>query len=323
MSSTAFEQLPLSGFHTKKIESLAVARSGAQLFAGTADGSLMVYECRPDADADADARDRPRGFACAVTEVLRKFSRDRKAVGQMGAIDLAARLRDRSDALPKVPDMAIVSEPTDLHAVIAHKGVLRWRIKTEGVAVHSSRPGAGSNAIYAMADVVAALRNIAGTLESAGTTHPLCGGPTLIVGTIHGGQSVNIVPDSCLIEVDRRIVPGENIDDISRQTEAEIKRLAEVDFQMLPPDTVCDPLVDDNNRSLADRLAACAKSVCGTSDAIGVAYTTHAPKFAAAGIPTVVFGPGSIDQAHTEDEWIEIAQLDQSAEILYRFIMGL
>ena len=86
MSSTAFEQLPLSGFHTKKIESLAVARSGAQLFAGTADGSLMVYECRPDADADADARDRPRGFACAVTEVLRKFSRDRKAVGQMGAI---------------------------------------------------------------------------------------------------------------------------------------------------------------------------------------------------------------------------------------------
>jgi acetylornithine deacetylase len=89
---------------------------------------------------------------------------------------------------------------------------------------------------------------------------------------------------------------------------------------MLPPDTVCGPLVDDDNRNLADQLTGCARDVCGTSETIGVAYTTHAPKFAAAGIPTVVFGPGSIDQAHTEDEWIEIEQLDQSAEILQRFV---
>ena len=74
MSSTAFEQRPLTGWTTKKIEALAVAKGGAQLFAGTADGSLMVYDCRPDGAADGHARDRPRSFECNVLEVLRKFS---------------------------------------------------------------------------------------------------------------------------------------------------------------------------------------------------------------------------------------------------------
>jgi acetylornithine deacetylase len=240
--------------------------------------------------------------------------------GQLGAIDLAKRLGTPSDVLPRTPDMAIVAEPTSLNAVVAHKGVLRWRIQTDGVAVHSSRPSAGRNAIYAMADVVAALRDIASELEASGPKHPLCGGPTLIVGTIHGGQSVNIVPDSCLIEIDRRLVPGESADVISKDIETQLRRRTDSAFRMLPPDTVCGPLVDDDNRNLADQLTGCARDVCGTSETIGVAYTTHAPKFAAAGIPTVVFGPGSIDQAHTEDEWIEIEQLDQSAEILQRFV---
>lgn len=243
--------------------------------------------------------------------------------GQLGAIDLAKRLGNDSAVMPRVPDLAIVSEPTDLNVVIAHKGVLRWRIKTSGTSVHSSRPDAGVNAVYAMAKIVSALESIADQLSIHGPRHPLCGQPTLIVGTIRGGQSVNIVPDECHIEIDRRVLPGESIDVISQQTEQAIRELADVPFEMLPPDTLCDPLMDRDNHELAETLRNHATDVAGHSQAVGVAYTTHAPKFAAIGIPTVVFGPGSIDQAHTKDEWIETQQLDQSAEILYRLISQL
>lgn len=241
-------------------------------------------------------------------------------LGQMGALDLVRRIGDGDRLLSPAPDMAIVAEPTSLDVVVAHKGVVRWEIETQGVAVHSSRPNLGTNAIYAMAEVIGILQQIANQIGSAGLEHPLCGRPSLSVGTIHGGSSVNIVPDHCVIEIDRRVVPGESVQQILRETERQLLEQCSVAFEMLPPGTKCGPLVDGPNQSLAGDLSAIASRVAGSSDTIGVAFTTQAPKFADAGIPTVVFGPGSIDQAHTKDEWIEIEQLDQSAEILYEFI---
>ena len=250
--------------------------------------------------------------------VILSFTCDEE-LNQLGAIDLARRFQDNVAGVFSKPDFAIVSEPTDLRVVAAHKGVLRWKITVPGVAAHSSRPELGHNAIYSMCLVVDALRRIAQQTQRDAIDHPRCGRPTLSVGTIRGGQSVNIVPDGCEIEIDRRIVPGENAMDVYEQIESQLRAMTKCEFTMHPPFTVCEPLSDHSHNWIC-RLAACASSKTGTSDLMGVAFTTHAPKFARIGIPTVVFGPGSIDQAHTKDEWIEINQLGSAAEILYEFI---
>src|SRR4051794_17200866 len=108
-------------------------------------------------------------------------------------------------------DLAIVAEPTRLELVNCHKGAVRWKIRVQGVACHSSTPHLGVNAIYRMARVVAALADQASEL-AASAPHPVLGPPSLSVGRIEGGQSVNVVPDWCEIEVDRRIIPGETPD---------------------------------------------------------------------------------------------------------------
>lgn len=241
-------------------------------------------------------------------------------LGQLGARHLVNQIGGDDPILTRLPDMAIVAEPTDLNVVVAHKGVLRWRIETKGVAVHSSRPSQGQNAIYSMARIVDGLEKLADQLQVSGVEHPLCGRPTLSVGTIAGGQSVNIVPDRCVIEIDRRVMPGESMDDILGQTQRWLRERTGDVFEMLPPDTTCEPLLDGASAALAESLVETATRIAGASKVIGVAFTTQAPKFADVGIPTVVFGPGSIDQAHTKDEWIQIEQLGQATEILYELI---
>ncbi len=106
-------------------------------------------------------------------------------------------------------DLAIVAEPTSLNLVDCHKGALRWKIRTRGVACHSSTPHLGQNAIYRMRRVLEALETYADSLSES-TPDPVLGPPSLSVGRIEGGQSVNVVPDWCEIEIDRRLIPGED-----------------------------------------------------------------------------------------------------------------
>src|SRR4051812_16499810 len=97
----------------------------------------------------------------------------------------------RSELLPRVPDAAIVAEPTKLNVVVAHKGAARWRCSTKGIATHSSQPQLGDNAIYHMARVLLMLEQYARDVVPQLASHPLCGQPTLSVGVISGGISVN------------------------------------------------------------------------------------------------------------------------------------
>jgi acetylornithine deacetylase len=226
-------------------------------------------------------------------------------------------------AFPRRPDAAVVAEPTDLQVVVAHKGMVRWRCQTQGRATHSSQPEQGENAIFRMAQVLAALeryqREIVGNLAE----HRLCGLPTLSVGTIHGGISVNTVPDRCTIEIDRRLVPGE--DPLAAWRHVVDFIAAETGFgnsvHHEPPFMQSRGLNDVQNHDLAARLAAASQSVTDKDcRQIGVAFGTDAFCFDGAGVPTVVFGPGSINQAHTENEWVPLAEVEQAAEILYRFV---
>ena len=224
--------------------------------------------------------------------------------------------------LEQPPDFAIVAEPTELEIVVAHKGAVRWKIRIAGRACHSSRPEEGVNAIYGMAKVVDALADYAGGLSRRVEAHPLCGVATLSVGRIEGGVSTNIVPDACAIEIDRRLLPGEEGEAARRDVEKFLRAKLgdEAQFEMLDPWTNSAALDDSINGALAELLANAVEAVLGTHRKRGVTYGTDASKFAVTGVPCVVFGPGSIAQAHTCDEWIPLDQLHQASEILFRLI---
>lgn len=261
-------------------------------------------------------REKPAGAA----NVIMSCTCDEEQTA-LGARDLARLWSDpaRSGSLiSSPPTVAVVAEPTDLHVVVAHRGAMRWKLKTTGRACHSSRPQEGVNAIYKMAQVLAVLEHYADELPRMVPQHPLCGPATLSVGRIQGGISVNTVPDECTIEIDRRCVPGENSAAAIPHVTAYLRERLDVDFEMLPPWTDGATLSDHNNGPWADRLLPHIAAVAGPRQKIGVPYGTNASRFAATGLPALVFGPGSIAQAHTVDEWIDINELRQASEIYYR-----
>lgn len=223
--------------------------------------------------------------------------------------------------LPRLPDLVLVGEPTELRPVVAHKGSARWEIHTHGRSAHSSAPDEGENAIYRMARVVSALEKYQAEVVPTLAYHPLCGRPTLSVGTIHGGTGVNLVPERCAITVDRRVVPGESPIETYRHAIDYLKAVGlNQPWIEYVPGMFSTPLTDNLSRPVVERLAAATEGVARVADPIGVSYGTNASWYADQGVPAVVFGPGSIHQAHTCDEWVELAQVEQAAEIFYRFL---
>ncbi|MCA9236807.1 MAG: M20/M25/M40 family metallo-hydrolase [Planctomycetales bacterium] len=228
------------------------------------------------------------------------------------------------------PQAAIIAEPTDLNVVAAHRGVVRWQARTQGRAAHSSRPENGANAIYAMARVVAAIEQVHGEFAAAGQRgcDPVladCGPPTVCVTTISGGVGANTVPDAAVIDIDRRISPGESPTGAYESLVAEIERRAALgDCRIThdPPWMQSHCLADGPSRAWAERLVAAVRSTGLDSRVVGVPYGTNAATLAAAGVPAAVFGPGSIAQAHTIDEFIELAQLDAAVAALTRIATG-
>jgi acetylornithine deacetylase/succinyl-diaminopimelate desuccinylase family protein len=263
--------------------------------------------------AELPAADRPTiVLACSVNEEH----------GYSGATAIADLWESgTSKILPRRPDAVIVSEPTQLNVVVAHKGVSRWRCHTHGKAAHSSNPALGENAIYAMGRVLDVLEIYATEIAPTLGTHPLVGHPTLSVGTIVGGLSVNTVPDRCTIEIDRRVMPGEDpleaqeavIDYLNDQVHESVWHSHE------KPYIASGGLADTNNGALAQALGAAAQRCGAPGAAIGVPYGTNGSAYSPRGVPTVVFGPGNIAQAHTADEFVEIAQLEKAVEVLVEF----
>ena len=222
--------------------------------------------------------------------------------------------------LPRVPDAIIVSEPTELDVVVAHKGSLRWKCHTHGRAAHSSRPSEGENAIYRMSRVINATERYAATMIHQLASHPLVGVPTLSLGRIQGGMSVNVVPDQCTIEIDRRIVPGEDWQVAWEHFKRFLNEtVPDVAVTHEEPYTTTPGMSDRINGDLAKRLSKVIQQHGHPGHCVGVTYGTNAWAYTSREAPTVVFGPGSIQQAHTVDEWIEIDQLEQATDILYAF----
>ena len=219
-------------------------------------------------------------------------------------------------------DAAVVAEPTGLNIVHAHKGVARWHVTTAGRSCHSSSPEQGVNAIYRMGRLLTGIERFAETLRTS-RTDPLLGPPTLSVGRIEGGTSVNTVPDFCRIEVDRRLLPGEDPAAAPQQLAEFLRTEAGIDF----PFTCTEPWMSKSALSpagsdeLVRRLGEAIDAVRGGHKVMAVPYGTDASTLAQGGTPAVVFGPGDIARAHTCDEWVPLDEVEQASEILYRLAL--
>jgi acetylornithine deacetylase/succinyl-diaminopimelate desuccinylase family protein len=218
----------------------------------------------------------------------------------------------------------VVGEPTRLALIVAHKGVARWRARVRGISAHGATPRLGRSAVYDGARVCLALEAYAGELAER-APHPLLGAPSMNVGRVSGGQSVNVVPDLCELEVERRLLPGEDGRAAVRDCEARVRELAGrgVDFEFEEPYLI-DPALDTPADSAVARAVAAAHlAEFGTACEVrGAHYGTDGSKLALAGIETVVCGPGDVAQAHTKDEYVEVEQLEMAARLYSRILDG-
>jgi acetylornithine deacetylase/succinyl-diaminopimelate desuccinylase-like protein len=214
--------------------------------------------------------------------------------------------------------LAVVGEPTRLRVVTAHKGNLWLKLQTRGKSAHGARPELGHNAVYDMARAVVLLQTTyAESLRKQ--RHPLLGQPTISVGSMAGGTQPNIVPDSCVAFADRRTLPGEAEGSVCRQLRRLLRahglRVAIADSKV----GTCLPLETDPDLPLVRQLTACA----GQQAPAGVDFFCDAGVLAQGGIPSVVFGPGDIAQAHTAHEWVSVRALERATLILTRFLRSL
>ena len=249
--------------------------------------------------------------------VLLALSYDEE-IGTVGAPSLVERLL----ATQPRPEAVVVGEPTSMDVVTAHKGVRSFRAVVRGRDGHSSQPHKAANAVAAAARIAAYIDDLA--LEhAAAAADPRFDPPhtTFNTAMIEGGQAVNIVPRRCELRWEYRPVPADDseaiVDQVRHFAQAEVLPLlrrgsgeGEIEF-------VAESLA----RALADEDGGPAEQLCrdltgSTAPARTVPFGTDGGHFQAAGLSTVVCGPGSIDQAHVADEWIEVAQLDAAEQFV-------
>jgi len=215
---------------------------------------------------------------------------------------------------------AIVAEPTSLDVVVACKGCARWTITSHGRAGHSSRPEEGRNAVYDMAELIHTMQ-VAMFPRLATRKHPLIGSPTVSVGIIRGGEAVNVIPDSCSIQVDRRLIPGDSWPLIKAEWEDLITTVESgypgARFTMTEPSVLDTPLETDVSHPIVQtglRLRGVLDPTIKTApQACGVTFGCDASKLSSAGFASIVFGPGHAAQAHTVEEYVNLAELPLAA----------
>jgi len=215
-------------------------------------------------------------------------------------------------------DLAIVGEPTRLQVVTAHKGDVWLRLETHGKPAHGARPELGRNAVHEMARIVDVLET-AYAAQLRKRAHPLLGRGTINVGSIAGGTQPNIVPSQCSITIDRRTLPGETEATVRREIRAQLRRCGLKATLASARHAACLSMETDCELPLVKQFLGAA----GQRRPVGVDFFCDAAVLARAGMPSVVFGPGDIAQAHTADEWISVRSLERATDLLERFLRSM
>jgi succinyl-diaminopimelate desuccinylase len=208
----------------------------------------------------------------------------------------------------------VVGEPTSNYPLVGHKGSLKFHAAFKGVGAHGSMPELGVNAIYKAAQAIGRLEGFSFGVEK----HAVMGGPTLNVGTIEGGNTVNAVPDAARIGVDIRTVPGMDHDALLKKLQALLGEAEMEVFSNLPPVWTAP---DDD---WMQRVFEICQPYVGEAPAARTApYMTDAANLLKvyAGAPTVVLGPGEAAMAHQTDEFCSMERLRQAVEIYEKIIL--
>jgi acetylornithine deacetylase/succinyl-diaminopimelate desuccinylase-like protein len=222
-------------------------------------------------------------------------------------------------------DWALILEPTGCDVVFAHKGVVWLEITLEGESGHGSDPSGGRNAIAAMSDLLVWLREQA-TQDQVSWRHTALGSPTLNVGRIRGGEAVNIVAQTCVCELDYRVVPGMDGDGLVSRVREHLAMLQAKDVIRAFDVKVMkngDAFETSTDAALVKSLQAVVEGDGGGADLCTVAWHSDASFFSRTCAEVVVFGPGHIRQAHTADEYIEIHQLEKAVRIFEKWFRQL
>ncbi|HNR94090.1 MAG TPA: M20/M25/M40 family metallo-hydrolase [Kiritimatiellia bacterium] len=222
-------------------------------------------------------------------------------------------------------DEALILEPTEMQPIHTHKGTLWFRVELLGLSAHGSNPELGRSAILAMKKVIDAL-NSQIEADQHRFEDPVLGLPTLNIGRIHGGTALNIVPEKCVMDVDRRTLPAEDTRAILRRVDvvlAKLKSSGEIREGKVHLIKDCPAVATPPDGRLIGRLVKCCAETGVKAGAAGAAWYSDAGAFSAVCGETAVFGPGSIKQAHTCDEFIEISELHRGAKCLRGFFSAL
>ena len=220
----------------------------------------------------------------------------------------------------------VVGEPTELRLASACKGSIRFCIETTGIAAHTSMPEKGENAIYLMAKIIQIFQNKI-EKQIVSRNDPVCKNATVAVSLIQGGTIVNSVPDHCVIHIDRRMIPGEQWEKVYQEIQDMIyeelsdNEKAHIIFQK---PYLIDPSYGTKLEEDKKRIIGKVMKKHGLNEEItGLPYGCDASKLAKWEIPVFVFGAGSIEQAHTKEEYIEIDQIVKASEVLKDLVLKL
>lgn len=265
------------------------------------------------------AYDMKAGVAAALIA-----ARDAMSLGLAGDV-LVAAVADEEHASLGVQevlgrvgaDVAIVTEPTELELIVAHKGFVWSEVAVSGRAAHGSRPWLGVDAIVQMGAVLRELAALDDALRAR--EHPLLGPGSVHASTIEGGVELSSYPASCLLGLERRTLPGESAEEVERELASLLDRCRQASDEFEAEQRtllVREPFEIDTDSELVGVVREAAGTALGFSPRIGGAsYWADAAFIAAAGIPTVMFGPGG-EGAHAVEEWVSLPDTERVAVTL-------
>jgi len=252
--------------------------------------------------------------SCPNLVVALTADEEHASVGMAGLVDSGV-----------TADLAVVCEPTSLRVMPAHKGFVWIRARFEGRAAHGSRPEVGVDAIRHAGLYLAALDGYAAELQ-ARPDHPLLGHGSFHAGTISGGTAESVYPDRCELLLERRTMPGVPVDAVMADFERFLSGLSDKESSLNASleCTLARPGTEVSTDSvLVQGLLAAAAEMGAPEHIEGMTAWVDAAFLNEAGIPSVCYGPGSIEQAHTADEWIGVGEIAVCTDVLERFARSL
>ena len=283
---------------------------------GSADMKGFLAVCMACLEsADIDALTAPIHLAMSYDE-------------EVGCIGVDGLIEDLISHVGR-PERVLIGEPTSMEVVKAHKSINVFKTVVTGQAAHSSQPHRGGGAIFAASRMIEKLYQLGESKRLEGSTSGAEPPYTTVqVGLIEGGTAVNILPARCEFQWEYRALPDEDPDEIINALNAwveenvlpDLRRYARSASVVTEAIARVPPLTPSDESGIESWLRALPGVAPGGTGEVG--FATEGGNFKSAGLPSIVCGPGSIDQAHQPDEFIEIEQLDRCVQLVQAIIAG-